>query len=171
MNLNNLITLCIQNDRQAQRQLYESYKDALYTIAYRIIGDFDSSNDILQETFIDAFRGLKDLKEKKYFYSWIRQILVRKAYKYLSKRKEVKEINEVDYPLVNQSNSLDVEYIERAIQKLPFKSRTVFVMAEIEGFSHKEISDAIEISIGTSKSQLNYAKTKLKEMLTEYIVD
>ena len=62
----------------------------------------------------------------------------------------------------------DVSYIEKAIQSLPYKSRTVFVMAEIEGFSHKEIAEELGVTVGTSKSQLNYAKTKLKAMLASY---
>jgi len=171
MNLENLISQCLNKDRQAQRQLYESYKDALYTIVYRIVCDFDLANDLLQETFIDAFKNLGSLKEKKFFYSWIRQILIRKTYAYLKTKKETDDIGTIDYKLADHNSPLDIEYIENAIQKLPFKSRTVFVMAEIEGFSHKEIAAALDISVGTSKSQLNYAKTKLKLLLTEYLVD
>jgi RNA polymerase sigma-70 factor (ECF subfamily) len=171
MNLENLISQCLNNDRQAQRQLYESYKDALYTIVYRIVCDFDLANDLLQETFIDAFKSLGSLKEKKFFYSWIKKILVRKVFAYLKNNKDTDDISTVEYKLADHSNPLDIDYIEHAIQKLPFKSRTVFVMAEIEGFAHKEIAEALEISVGTSKSQLNYAKTKLKLLLTEYLVD
>lgn len=171
MNLENLILSCLNNDRKAQKQLYDNYKDALYTITVRIVGDYDSANDLLQETFIDAFKKLHTLKEKKYFYSWIRQILVRKSYAFIKNKKETNDISSIEYKLADHNNPLDIDYIENAILKLPVKSRTVFIMSEIEGFSHKEIAQTMEISIGTSKSQLNYAKTKLKLLLTKYLVD
>ena len=93
MILEKLIAKCLQNDRTAQRQLYENYKDALYTIVYRITGDFEISNDILQETFIDAFKSLNNLKETKFFYSWIRKILIRKSYAYLRSKKETESLD------------------------------------------------------------------------------
>jgi len=169
MNLNNLIANCIQNDREAQRKLYENYKDSLYTIVFRITGDRETSNDLLQETFIDAFKNLSKLKERDYFYSWIRKILVRKAYASLKARHRTEELEAINDLQTKQSHKLDVEYIETAIQKLPYKSRTVFVMAEIEGFSHKEISESLNISVGTSKSQLHYAKSNLKKTLRPYL--
>ena len=63
-------------------------------------------------------------------------------------------------------NQTDVEYIEMAINNLPIKSKAVFVMAEIEGFSHKEIAETLSISVGTSKSQLHYAKNILKKKIS-----
>jgi len=169
MNLKTLIANCIQNDRRAQRKLYESYKDNLYTIVFRITGDREASNDLLQETFIDAFKSLSKLKERDYFYSWIRKILVRKTYAFLAARHQTEELEVINHLSTKQNHSLDTEYIETAIKKLPYKSRTVFVMAEIEGFSHKEISESLNISVGTSKSQLHYAKSNLKKILRPFL--
>lgn len=168
MDLQLLIEKCLQNDRFAQRTLYENYKDSLYTIVYRLTSDFDAASDLLQEAFIEAFKNLANLKEPLYFHSWIKQILVRKAYRYLKNKKtdvSLDAVTEFGY-----QDNVDVEYIEQAIQTLPIKSRTVFVMAEIEGFAHKEIAAAMDISVGTSKSQLHYAKTKLKELLKQHLV-
>jgi RNA polymerase sigma-70 factor (ECF subfamily) len=168
MDLITTIELCLQNNRSAQRTLYESYKDNLYTIVYRLTKDFNQANDLLQETFIEAFKNLNKLKEPAYFHSWIKQILIRKTYKYMRQR-----IDNVDIDTVHlgQSETVDVGYIEKAVQSLPVKSRTVFVMYEIEGFSHNEIADTMDISVGTSKSQLNYAKTKLKQQLQPYLAE
>jgi RNA polymerase sigma-70 factor (ECF subfamily) len=98
-------------------------------------------------------------------------MVIRKAYNYVTKKKDV--INIEDSSAVNLSAPVqgDTDYIERAILSLPYKSRCVFVMAEIEGYSHKEIAAELEITVGTSKSQLNYAKTKLKNILSEYLVE
>jgi len=169
MNLETIISNSLKNDRSAQKLLYQSYKDNLYTIAYRLTGDFTSSNDLLQETFIDAFKNLANLKEQRYFHSWIKQILVRKTYKFLNNKIQNTSLDNISEPVSSDRDGLDIEYIEHAIQRLPFKSRTVFVMAEIEGFSHKEIAKALEITEGTSKSQLHYAKSKLRNSLSKYV--
>ena len=163
MDLEILIPLCLERDRAAQKQLYDNYKDNLYTIAFRLTDDAALASDILQESFIEAFKSLANLREHKYFHSWIKQILVRKTYRLLKKEQAtvpLEAVNEIEFGA--ESN---IAYIEKAIQSLPVKSRTVFVMTEIEGFSHKEIAETMNISVGTSKSQLNYAKTKLKELL------
>lgn len=156
----------MHNDRDAQRELYDSYKDSLYTIAYRLTNDTDEASDLLQEAFIDAFKNLAKLKEPKYFHSWIKQILVRKTYHSMKNRKESVDLDSV---LLKHNDTVDVEYIEQAIQTLPLKSRTVFMMYEVEGFSHAEIADTMNITVGTSKSQLNFAKTKLKIQLQSYL--
>lgn len=170
MDLEDLIERCIQNDRAAQRQLYLNYKDKLYTIAYRMTGDFDAASDLLQECFIDAFKGMATLKEKKYFFSWIKKILIRKAFTYVKSIVKTEEISNVQGVSTQINTGLDVEYIEQKIQELPPKSRAVFIMREIEGFTHKEIADTLNISVGSSKSQLNYAKNKLKEKLKDFVL-
>lgn len=171
MTLDQLIAKCNQNDRNAQRELYDRYKDALYTIVFRLCGDKELSHDLLQETFIAAFKGLAKLKEAGYFYSWIRKILIRKTYAYLRSEKHTEDLSLHEPVAAKATSRLDVEYIERAIQRLPAKSRTVFIMATVEGFSHQDISEALDISVGTSKSQLNYAKSRLKKMLSPYIIE
>lgn len=168
MTVENLIQLCLDNDRKAQKQLYDNYKDNLYTLACRLTNDLDLSSDILQETFIEAFKQLDKLREPKFFYSWIKQILVRKTYRQLDKKKDAVSLDVVQE--LSHTDNVDTEYIQKAIQSLPIKSRSVFVMAEIEGFTHKEIATALDISVGTSKSQLHYAKSKLKEMLKPHLI-
>lgn len=168
MDLEILIPLCLERDRAAQKQLYDNYKDNLYTIAFRLTDDMALASDVLQETFIEAFKSLVNLKEHKYFHSWIKQILVRKTYRLLKKEQpkvSLDTVKEIEFRAES-----DIAYIEKAIQSLPVKSRTVFVMTEIEGFSHKEIAETMNISVGTSKSQLNYAKTKLKELLKIHLI-
>ena len=170
MNEIQLIELCKQNDRAAQKALYGLHKDKLYTVAYRITNDFDAASDILQMAFIDAFKGIEKLNEPKFFYAWIKKMVIRKAYNYVTKKTEAVSLDDDKAVQLMTADPGDVEYIEQAIQSLPYKSRTVFIMAEVEGYKHKEIAEALGISEGTSKSQLNYAKTKLKNLLSEYLV-
>lgn len=162
-----LINACLRNDRSAQRILYDRYKRAMYTLAYRLTSDFDDANDVLQDTFLDVFRKLETFKGESTIGAWIRVILVRKAYKRLQKPKlwelpdEVIESGEVTW-----SNTMDGEYLEKAIFSLPEGFRMVFTLIEIEGYSHKEVANILGISEGTSKSQLFYSKKRLREILS-----
>ena len=163
-----LIQQCLANDRNAQRQLYERYKNAMYTLAYRVTGDFDTAAEVLQDAFLQVFRHIADFQGKSTLGAWIKTIVVRMALSELRRRRVRFESLEPSHETgnVDWGTALDVEYLERAIQALPGGYRAVFVLAEVEGFSHKEIGDMLGISEGTSKSQLFYAKKRLRETLT-----
>ena len=161
-----LINACLRNDRSAQRILYDRYKRAMYTLAYRLTSDFDDANDVLQDTFLDVFRKLETFKGESTIGAWIRVILVRKAYKRLNKPKLWELVNEIPQSSeVTWNNSIDGEYLEKAIFSLPQGFRMVFTLIEIEGYSHKEVANILGISEGTSKSQLFYSKKRLREIL------
>lgn len=167
MHQDQLILQCIDNHRVSQKILYDKYKTAMYTLAYRMSGDFASADDILQEAFIKIFRGLKSLKDHRTLPGWIKTIVVRTAYAHLEKEKRKNlggvDISDVEFKLTTADS--DVEYIEKAISKLPDGFRAVFILVEIEGYAHKEVAEMLGISEGTSKSQLSRAKQKLREML------
>lgn len=163
-----LIQACLANNRLAQKQLYDRYCNAMYTLAYRITGDFESANDVLQEAFIKVFTHLSGFRQESTLGAWIKTIVVRTA---LSKlRKTVKEEPlDANYreEAVDWSHHLDIEYLEKAIQSLPEGYRAVFMLVEVEGYAHKEVAEMLGISIGTSKSQLFYAKKRLRAILEE----
>lgn len=166
-----LIAACLSNNRLAQKQLYEKYCNAMYTVAYRITNDFEAANDVLQEAFVKIFRALHKFEQRSTLGAWIKTIVVRTALSYIRK---VKETEPIDYRAENISihwgnNNLDIEYLEQAIQALPEGYRAVFVLIEIEGYAHKEVAEMLGVSIGTSKSQLFYAKKKLREILSPII--
>lgn len=168
MNERNLIELCLADNRNAQHELYERYKRAMYTLAYRMTGDFETAGEILQDAFLQVFRHLPDFQGKSTLGAWIKTIVVRTALSELRRRRIVFEPLEPHRETgpVDWGTSIDAEYLERAIQSLPEGYRAVFVLAEVEGYAHKEIGDLLGISEGTSKSQLFYAKKRLREMLT-----
>ncbi len=164
-----LIQACLQNDRLAQKNLYDRYKKAMYTVAYRMTGDFDAANDVLQEAFIKVFRALPKFRKESTLGAWIKTIVVRTALSRLRKAKPIESLEEHHTAgLIQWEQPLDVEYLEKAIQALPAGYRAVFVLIEVEGYAHKEVAEMLNISVGTSKSQLFYAKKKLRAMLEDF---
>jgi RNA polymerase sigma factor (sigma-70 family) len=162
-----LISACLHHDRLAQRTLYDRYKRAMFTLAYRLTSDFDDANDVLQDAFLDVFRSLEKFRGESTIGAWIRAIVVRKAYKKLEKPKMWQLVEELpDESIIDLGNNLDSEYLEKAILSLPEGFRIVFTMIEIEGYTHRETAEALGISEGTSKSQLFHAKKRLREVLS-----
>jgi RNA polymerase sigma factor (sigma-70 family) len=165
-----LIEGCLANNRIAQRELYERYKNAMYTLAYRITNDFELANDVLQEGFVQIFKALAQFRGDSTLGAWIKIIIVRTAYRKVKQRVTFDDIDTIPTnTFVEWGNSLDTEYLEKAIQSLPEGYRAVFILIEIEGYAHKEVAEMLNISEGTSKSQLFYAKKRLREMLAEYV--
>jgi RNA polymerase sigma factor (sigma-70 family) len=163
-----LIEKCILGERSAQHQLYQRYSKAMYTTAYRICGDFESAAEVLQDAFLQVFRHLGDFEHRSTIGAWIKAIVVRTALRKLERQKApFLEIPEHYYETnINwDAVPLDTEYLEKAINALPEGARAVFVLAEVEGFGHKEIAEMLQISEGTSKSQLHYAKKCLRKIL------
>lgn len=162
-----LIERCLAQDRLAQKELYERYNRAMYSAAYRITSDFDLANDVLQEGFIKVFKALPKFRRESTLGAWIKTIVVRTA---LSKVKRRPAFEPLEHHhlghTVDWGSKIDADYLEKAILALPEGYRTVFVLIEVEGYRHKEVADMLDISVGTSKSQLFYAKKKLREMIT-----
>ena len=163
-----LIDACLANERLAQRELYERYCNAMFTLSYRITNDFELANDVLQDAFIQIFRNLQQFRRESTLGAWIKTIVIRTAYRKVKQRVTFEDIDNVNpQERIDWGTSIDAEYLEKAIQALPEGYRAVFVLAEVEGYSHREIGELLTISEGTSKSQLFYAKKRLREMLKD----
>ncbi len=165
-----LIDACIRQERLAQKQMYDRYCKAMYTLAYRVTGSFELADEVLQDAFLSIFRNISKFRRESTLGAWIKTIVVRTALKQLKKKQLFEPIE--DYKMgdrfVDWGNHLDAEYLEKAINALPEGYRAVFVLIEIEGYAHKEVAEMLNISDGTSKSQLFYAKRKLRELLKTY---
>jgi RNA polymerase sigma factor (sigma-70 family) len=162
-----LIEGCIAQNRLAQKTFYDRYSRAMYTLAYRLTHDFEVANAVLQDGFMQAFRYMSNFRGESTLGAWLKTIVIRTAFRHIKSLKTFDEITpEISNTLIDWGDSLDAEYLEKAIQSLPDGFRTVFVLIEIEGYTHKEVADMLTISEGTSKSQLFYAKQKLRKMLT-----
>ncbi|MEZ4828371.1 MAG: RNA polymerase sigma factor [Bacteroidia bacterium] len=161
-----LVTGCRAGNRLAQKALYDRYKDAMYTLCYRITSDADLAHDVLQEAFIGVFKGIDGFRQASTLGAWIKTIVVRTAYRRIKKETDyvaLEDITHAETP--DWGSEIDAGYLEQAIQELPPGYRSVFVLIEVEGYSHKEVADMMGISVGTSKSQLFYAKKQLQKKL------
>lgn len=170
-NINNddeLILRCIRQDRVAQQELYEKYKRALYTRAFRMINNKEYAHDVLQESFIEIFHDLKNYRGDSGLFSWMKTIVYRKSLLHIKVENRFKEYESERYDdEIAWRDDLTAEYLDKAIKNLPDGYRAVFILAEVDGYRHKEIAELMGIAEGTSKSQLYQAKKQLQKILHE----
>ncbi|HOX83310.1 MAG TPA: RNA polymerase sigma factor [Chryseolinea sp.] len=168
---NDLITLCKMGDQDAHYRLYKLYSKGMYNVAYRIVGNEDDASDALQEAFISAFRNLDSYRADATFGAWIKRIVVNKSITALQRRKfepipenDRWDVAEEEVPMA-YADELTVDRVKKGIEQLPDGYRSVLSLYLLEGYDHQEIGDIMGISESTSKSQLNRAKAKLRELL------
>ncbi len=175
-----LLTKCIRGDSRSQRLLYERFYGKMLAVCYRYARDHDEAQDIAHEGFIRVFAKLKSFKNTGSLEGWIRRIVVNNAIDYVRAKKKLVFDNEdetilgniydEEYDLIdgNLANKMKAELITELIQKLSPAYKTVFSLYVLENYTHKNIAEALGISVGTSKSNLAKAKMKLKELFNEY---
>ncbi len=171
--LQHIINGCRERNPLAQKELYELFKSKMFGICLRYAGNYDDAQDILQDGFIKVFEKIDQFGFKGAFEGWLRRIMVntalekyRSSYQVINIHDNVKEINNEfadDF-----STDIDAHELLRFVQELSPKYRIVFNLYAIEGYSHKEISDLLGISEGTSKSNLSRARDILKEKVNKY---
>ncbi len=168
-----LIEACLQNDRKAQKQLYEEHKTAWFLCCLRYAEDRMEAEDILQNAVISIFTSLKSFDpDKGTFSTWSNRVVINAALQFLRKwrpvdYRTVSEAEALDYPDKSETiyDRLNAQELVRMVQQLPLGYRMVFNLYVIEGFKHHEIAEQLKITIGTSKSQLFKAKKMLKKRL------
>ena len=169
-----LISSALAGDLAAQRALYDGHVDRVYRLAYRLAGDADLARDFTQETFVRAFDRLKDFRGDSSLATWLHAIGTSVALNGLRKVKRQRERETVlDEALTIGAPSRRAEpdlqeRLRRAIDALPEGYRTVFVMHDVEGYTHEEIGAALGIQSGTSKAQLFRARAKLRVALADF---
>lgn len=165
-----VIEKCIEGDIKAQYQLYKQYSKAMYNIAMRFLNNKMDAEDILQESFVKAFSRLGELENRAAFGSWLKRIVINDCISLQRKRKVAfEEIDEQrhgdaietdgDVPLV------DPVLVHEAIKELPAKGRSVLVLRALEGYSHREIAESLDITVSTSKTQYHRALGLLNRKL------
>jgi len=166
-----LVNGCIRKDYKAQKQLFDLYRDAMYTIAYRMLNDGEEASDVLQEVFIQVFRDIDKFRQESTLGAWIKTIAVRSSLRKIRERNrngfgstdEYSDNEPVIWPTWINSNDL-----EKAILSLPDGYRVVFLLVEVEGYSHKEVAEMLDMPVGTSKIRLFRAKQQLRKLLNGY---
>jgi RNA polymerase sigma factor (sigma-70 family) len=153
--------------RVGQQMLFDRYKRAMFSVAFRLLNDYDHANDALQDGFLEVFRCLDQFTFRSTLGAWIKTIVVRQALRKQQLERRFVSLNETlyDRPAPPLPDSLTSDELDLAIRNLPAGARAVFLLAEVEGYAHKEIAELLGISEGTSKSQLSYAKKLLRQRL------
>ena len=162
---------CLRNDPTAQRELYNQYSPKMLAVCYRYAHNREDAEDMLQEGFIKVFLQLRTFESRGSFEGWIRKIIVHTCINILKKNKKFNEsvdlihasaiqIREDSVPAVVQ-----VKQVVECIRTLPIGYRTVLNLFAIEGYSHREIAQLLDIEESTSRSQFTRAKSMLEDLL------
>jgi len=164
-----LIKGCLQNNRQAQEMLYKTFADKMFAVCKHYASDRHQACDFLQDGFITVFKKLDHFKFNGSLEGWIRRIIVNTALQELRKKKEffesIDDVNVESSDFESQEmedKSISAKEVIRLVNLLPKKAGAILKLYAIEGYSHLQIADCLDISIGTSKSQLNRARHLLK---------
>jgi RNA polymerase sigma factor (sigma-70 family) len=170
-NNDELIEACLKGDSRAQKMLFEKHGPKLFAVCMRYSNSEEEAKDVLQDGFIKIFEKLNIYKGEGSFEGWMRRVVVNTALDAIRKNKKLKsqvDIDDVAYGLTTNESVLDTmaaEDLMLVLQTLPTGYRTVFNLYVIEGYSHKEIAEELNITVSTSKSQFSRAKGILREIL------
>jgi RNA polymerase sigma-70 factor (ECF subfamily) len=171
-----LVARVLAGDERAERELYDRHVDRVYRLSYRMVGDADLAADCTQETFIRVFSRLATFRGEAALSTWITSIAFSVVYNGLRRVKRARE-TETDLELASEAPAPRTaepdlkSSLQQAIDGLPEGYRTVFVMHDVEGFTHEEIAGALGIQEGTSKAQLSRARAKLRRSLSAFAGD
>ena len=166
-----LIQRLKDGDQTAARTLYEAHVDRVFRLCYRFAGEYDLAQDFTQETFVRAFSKIDTFRGEAAFGTWISAIATSVS---LNELRRIKRFRTREAPLDDQlmgastANRVEPDLrddLHRAIDALPEGYRTVFLLHDLEGYTHEEIGQILGIKAGTSKSQLFRARSRLREIL------
>jgi RNA polymerase sigma factor (sigma-70 family) len=164
-----LVERCKQGDRQSYGELYKKYAKAMYNTSLRIVNHTADAEDVLQESFVDAFAAIESFGYKSTFGAWLKRIVINKSINALRKRKmEIIDIEKTSAVHLAEEETYDenelkykVEEIKKAVKELPNGYRTVLTLHLFEGYDQEEIAEILQISHATVRTQYMRAKQKL----------
>jgi RNA polymerase sigma-70 factor (ECF subfamily) len=175
VNERELIGQVLAGDSVAERALYDAHVDRVFRLVYRMAGDMDRAQDWVQETFIRVFARLAEFRGESALSTWICSIAISITLNGLRKVRRSRE-REVALDFAGGVGTSPREAdpdlktrLSQAIEDLPEGYRAVFVMHDVEGFTHEEIGETLGVATGTSKAQLFRARAKLREALVDFV--
>jgi RNA polymerase sigma factor (sigma-70 family) len=166
---------CVAGNREFQKKLYDAYAGKMLYVCLRYTKNREEAEDVLQEGFIKVFKNIGSFKFLGSFEGWVRRIMVHASIEHIRRKKQTGVFDDVENIVRHPESETDTtakigeKELLKMIYHLPDGYRTVFNMYVIEGYSHKEIATMLEITEGTSKSQLSKAKNHLKSLLHKYL--
>jgi RNA polymerase sigma-70 factor (ECF subfamily) len=179
-----------KNDAKAFSKLVLKYQNMIFNLCFRMIGEYDEANDCAQETFVKVYKNIKKYEYRCSFSTWIYRIAINTCKNKLSSKsfKQSRDYVRLDNPHSpenviynseirdNAFNPVELlekkeksELIQKAINELPSKQKTLVILRDIEGKSYQEISEITELKLGTVKSKLTRARANLRELLRDII--
>jgi RNA polymerase sigma factor RpoE len=182
-----LVRRAQHEDVAAYDELVRRYQERIYATVYHMTSNHDDANDLVQETFIKAYRALKSFKGDSSFYTWVYRIAVNKTINFLKQRKNRvnMSLNDVDFNAENDPDLVALvsektprrdlnlaelqDKLNAAMLKLSEHHRMVVTLHDIQGLSHEEIGAIMDCNIGTVRSRLFYARQQLQGYLSDYL--
>lgn len=169
MSLVELVKRCAQNDRKAQAEVYQIYSGKLFALCLKYSKNYQEAQDNLQDGFLTIFSKVGQFKHKGSFEGWMKRIIINTALQKYRQQillsvvvtNDIPEDTTVD---VNE-DAISIDFLLNLIQNLSVRYRMVFNLYVLDGYSHKEISNELKITVGTSKSNLSRARLILKEKI------
>lgn len=172
-----LIEKVRNRDRKAQFEVYKRYYKAMYNTALRILKNTAEAEDIMQDSFLDAFGKIDQFDGKATFGSWLKRIVINKSIDTYKRRKETISIEDsgIDVADLNEEDYLEVlsykvDEIRNGIENLPDDYRIIVSLYLLEGYDHEEISEILNISYENSRTRYSRAKKKLLRDLNEKMI-
>jgi len=171
-----IIEQCKLNNRKAQLRLYNQYCNGMFIVANRFVKDSMEAEDIVQESFIKAFKKLNQFKAEVTFGAWLKRIVINTSIDFIkAKKQRLADLEEEHLKVVDSStdnewlvdDGISIEQIKHAIEQLPDRYKYVVMLYLIEGYDHQEISEILAISEVASRTQLSRGKVKLQELLKD----
>ncbi len=161
-------------------ELVKRYMQKAHSIAYQFVGNSQDAKDLSQDVFIKIYQSISSFKEGYKFFSWFYRILLNHCINFKKRKHILDDIDELkghnilkssdERFLDDEINLMELkETVHNAISKLPLRQRKVVILCEIEGFSQNDASKILNISEGTVRSRLFYAKKRLKKYLKDYL--
>jgi RNA polymerase sigma-70 factor (ECF subfamily) len=172
---NDLIEGCVNRDPKMQRLLYERFSSKMYGVCLRYSENTEDANDVMQEGFIKVYQNIGKFRGEGSFEGWIRRIFIHTSIEHYRKKVKLFNVTEVSENTIeddklNVLDSLATKDILKIVGELTPGYKTVFNMHVVEGYSHKEIAQILDITEGTSKSQLARAKGVLKKKIEAALI-
>ncbi len=166
-----LLDRCQEGDQGAQFEIYRLYYRSMYNSSLRIVGIPEEAEDIMQESFLTAFRKLKSYSGEVSFGSWLKKIVINRSLDLLRKRKVIFAELHADLPVTTEPEqeveTITVDEVKSAIALLSDGYRTIVSLILLEGYDHEEVSEILGIKNVTSRTQFSRARQKLREILIE----
>jgi len=158
---------CVKGNPEARKVLYDMHAPQMLSLCYRYARSKDDAEDIFQKGFYLVYKNIGQLKDPLALRGWVKRIFVNAALQHNQQKQTLYPLNDCEgeeMAGVNDAlSNLETAELTKLIQALPRRCREVFNMYVVEGYSHKEIAEAMNISVGTSKSQLHDARKTLQE--------